>query len=100
MTRRSSVAATSSVTVRVIAGTLGAFATGALATTVLSLGLARVGVSRADAVTIALLAGPAILALMSLAAFHSRSPTQLLGWLAAAATPLSIAYVLLRSSPS
>ncbi|WP_232495549.1 hypothetical protein [Novosphingobium kaempferiae] len=89
-----------SLVLRVLAGTLGAFATGALATTVLSLILARLGVSRADAVTITLMVGPAILALICLAAFHSRDPARLSGWLAAAAAALAITCALLRSSLS
>lgn len=98
MTRPPAARAVASLALRVIAGTIGAFVMGALATTVLSLILARLGVSRADAVTIALMVGPAILALTCLAAFHSRDPARLSGWLAAAAVPLAITCVLLRSS--
>jgi hypothetical protein len=89
-----------SITPRVIAGTLGAFAAGALATTVLSLILARLGLTPADAVTVALMAGPVIIALLCLVAFHSRSPARTLGWLTAAWAPLALIYALLRSSSS
>jgi len=75
---------------RVIAGTLGAFALASLATTVLSLVLAALGASRADAVTIALMASSIIFALISLAVFHAHSAARVWVWLTGTALPLSI----------
>jgi drug/metabolite transporter (DMT)-like permease len=78
------------VTARVVAGTLGAFAHTTLATTALSLVLAALGVTRADAVTIALMASSIVFALISLSAFHARDPFRAWMWLAGTAVPLAV----------
>lgn len=80
---------------KTLAVTLGAFGVGALATTALSLILARLGAGRADAVTIALMAGPIICAVISLAAFHGRSVIRVWGWLAGAAGSFAVLIVAL-----
>lgn len=85
-----SVRARWSVTARVLAGTLGAFACATLATTTLSLVLAALGATRADAVTIALMASSIIFALISLSVFHARDPFRAWTWLAGTAVPLAI----------
>jgi hypothetical protein len=75
---------------RVLAGTLGAFAHATLATTALSLVLAALGTTRADAVTIALMASSIVFALVSLSVFHARSPFRAWAWLAGSAFPLAL----------
>lgn len=79
-----------SAALRVVAGTLGAFALASLATTALSLVLPALGTSRADAVTISLIASSVVFALISLAVFHARSATCAWGWLAGSALPLGL----------
>lgn len=95
MTRLAAIRIWNAIASRVIAGTLGAFALGALATTVLSLVLARLGITPSDAVTIALMTGPVILALLSLSVFHARNALRAWVWLIAGAIPLTIGLALL-----
>lgn len=78
------------VTARVLAGTLGAFAHATLTTTALSLVLAALGATRADAVTIALMASSILFALTSLSVFHARDPFRAWLWLAGTALPLAL----------
>lgn len=76
---------------RVAAVTVGAFCLASLATTALSLVLARIGVSRADAVTIALLASAPIYAIVALASAYAPSAIRAWRWLLVTAVPLACA---------
>lgn len=78
------------VALRVVAGTLGAYALTSLATVALSLLLARIGMDRVEAVTAATLASFAIFAGVAIAAFHARSAVRAWGWLFGLAVPLGL----------
>jgi hypothetical protein len=80
-----------SVAFRVLAGTLGTYAFTSLATVTLSLLLARIGVNRVEAVTVATLASFIIFAIAAMAAFHARSPVRAWGWLLSLSLPLALA---------
>lgn len=89
-----------SVALRVVAGTLGAYALTSLVTVALSLLLVRIGVNRVEAVTAVTLASFAIFAVIAIAAFHARSAARAWGWLIVLAMPPALALLLLPGAGS
>lgn len=83
--RIAAIAAGLSTPSRVLAGTLGAYGVTSLATIVLSLSLARLGMAKVEAVTAATLASFLIFAVIAMAVFHARSATRGWAWLTGSA---------------
>jgi len=82
---------------RIAAGTLGAYGLTSLVTVALSLLLARIGMTRVEAVTAATLASFVVFAVIAMATFHARNAIRAWGWLLALSVPLTLAVLL--SSP-
>ncbi|MGC4252804.1 MAG: hypothetical protein QM605_15385 [Sphingobium sp.] len=78
------------VTFRVLAGTIGAYGLASLATVVLSLVMATLGMDRVEAVYAATIASFAIFAVIAIAVFHTRSARRAWDWLLAFAVPLGL----------
>jgi hypothetical protein len=85
-----------SVTLRVIAGTLGTYAVTVLITVAASLLLARIGMNRVEAVTAATLASFAVFAVICMAVFHAGSVLRAWLWLIGTAAVLGPVVLLMR----
>lgn len=85
---------------RIVAGTLGAYAVAALLTVALSLLLAKMGVSRVEAVTGATLASFALFAVAAMAVFHARDAVRAWVGLLAAGLPAGLLILLLSGAPA
>lgn len=74
-----------SMTLRVVAGTFGAYGLTSLLTVLLSFALAALGMARSEAVIAATLASYALFAGIAMAVFHARSAARASAWMGSAA---------------
>lgn len=88
------------VALRVLAGTLGAYALTSLTTTALSLALAASGMDRVEAAYAASLASFALFAMIAMAVFHAHSVARAWAWLASASFVFALlSWALAGSAP-